>query len=86
MQLINGTLSEPMSDPLAAQQPVKQDFDWDFFLAHAGDDLPIAQTLYCKLDPPAKVFLDSVNTLPGDDWDVLLPAAQRSSLISVILV
>ena len=74
-----------MSDALAAQQsnPI---YDWDFFLAHAGDDLPVAQSLYLTLDPPAKVFLDAVSMLPGDDWDATLPEAQRSSLISVILV
>jgi hypothetical protein len=75
-----------MSDPLAAQQPAKPAYDWDFFLAHAGDDLSVAQNLYVKLDPPAKVFLDAVSMLPGDDWDVTLSEAQRSSLISVILV
>jgi hypothetical protein len=74
-----------MSDALAAQQS-KPIYDWDFFLAHAGDDLPVAQNLYLKLDPPAKVFLDAVSMLPGDDWDATLPEAQRSSLISVILV
>jgi len=75
-----------MSDALGPQPPANQDFDWDFFLAHAGDDLPVAQSLFLKLEPPAKVFLDAVSTLPGDDWDVTLPTAQRSALISVILV
>jgi len=61
-------------------------YAWDFFLAHAGDDLPIAQDLYGKLAPPAKVFLDAVTMLPGDDWDRELRTAQRGSLISVIIV
>jgi hypothetical protein len=75
-----------MSDSVPALQPARPNYDWDFFLAHAGDDLPVAQNLYLKLDPPAKVFLDQVSMLPGDDFDVTLSQAQRSSLISVILV
>jgi|GEM_PF-1788714 hypothetical protein len=75
-----------MSESAQALQPAQPDYDWDFFLAHAGDDLPIAQSLYLKLNPPAKVFLDAVSMLPGDDWDLTLSQAQRSSLISVILV
>lgn len=75
-----------MTDALAAQQRSIPSYDWDFFLAHAGDDLPVAQLLYLKLDPPAKVFLDHVNIVLGDDWDVKLREAQRASLISVVLV
>ena len=75
-----------MRDGLAEPEEVNRSYGWDFFLAHAGTDLPIAQDLYGKLAPPAKVFLDAVTMLPGDDWDRELRTAQRGSLISVIIV
>lgn len=75
-----------MPDALAERGEVSPSYAWDFFLAHAGADLPVAQDLYLKLAPPAKVFLDAVTMLPGDDWDQELRTAQRGSLISVIIV
>ena len=75
-----------MADALVEPKDVGLSYEWDFFLAHAGEDLPVAQDLYVKLAPPAKVFLDAVTMLPGDDWDIELRNAQRASLISVILV
>ena len=65
---------------------MKPSHQWDFFLAHAGPDLPIATDLYGSLNPPATVFLDDISLTPGDNFDEALQAAQRSSLISVILL
>jgi len=59
---------------------------YDFFIAHASADLHIAEALYTRLVDHARVFLDSKNLLPGDDWDVELSHAQRHSLITVVLV
>jgi hypothetical protein len=70
----------------ASPEPENRSYTWDFFLAHAGDDLPVAQDLYVKLNPPARVFLDAITILPGDDWDHELRTAQRASLISVIIL
>ena len=61
-------------------------YAWDFFLAHAGPDKPAAKELYDLLSPACKVFLDSECLLLGDDWDVVLPDAQRRSRITVVLV
>ena len=60
--------------------------NWDFFLAHAGADLPAAEQLYVLLQPRARVFLDKYCLLLGDDWDQELAAAQRCSRITVVLV
>jgi hypothetical protein len=75
-----------MADPIAEPGQPNRSYAWDFFLAHAEPDLPIAQNLYLKLEPSAKVFLADVTLLPGDDWDVELQKAQRVSLISVIIL
>jgi hypothetical protein len=75
-----------MRDALPEPREVDPSYAWDFFLAHAGADLPVAQDLYGRLTPPAKVFLDAETMLPGDDWDQELRTAQRGSLISVIIV
>ena len=59
---------------------------WDFFLAHAGRDAPVAEALYDLLASHARVFLDSRNLLEGDNWDEELASAQRHSLVTVVLV
>lgn len=58
---------------------------WDFFIAHASSDLPIAEKLYEYLKP-CSVFLDSRNVEPGDDWDIQISSAQEMSTITVVLV
>jgi hypothetical protein len=75
-----------MTDESTKTQGVKPAYDWDFFLAHAGADLGIAENLKQNLEPPAKVFLDAVNIELGDEWDEKLSEAQRASLISVVIV
>ena len=52
-----------MRDAVAEPREAHPSYAWDFFLAHAGADLPIGQDLYLKLAPPAKVFLDAVRML-----------------------
>ena len=59
---------------------------FDFFIAHAGPDAPLAEELNKSLAPHSKVFLDSRDLLAGDDWDHELASAQRSSLVTVVLV
>ncbi len=75
-----------MTDESTTSQEPEPVYDWDFFLAHPGADLNIAHNLYMALQTQAKVFLDAENLLPGDDWDVVLVEAQRSSLISIVFV
>lgn len=59
---------------------------WDLFLAHAGPDGPLAQQLFDLLDSRLRVFLDSARLKLGDNWDSSLAAAQRDSLVTVVLV
>jgi len=61
-------------------------FRWDFFLAHAGSDRDSAEELYELMASHCRVFLDSKCLLPGDDWDLELPKAQRSARITVALI
>ncbi len=61
-------------------------YRWDFFIAHAGADKAVAEYLYAFLAPESRVFLDSVCLEPGDFWDVEVPAAQKASFITVVLV
>jgi hypothetical protein len=61
-------------------------YTWDFFLAHAGPDGPIAKDLFDLLAPSCRVFLDNQCLLLGDDWDLALRDAQRASRITVVLV
>jgi hypothetical protein len=59
---------------------------WDFFLAHSGADVGRTEVLYDLLATQAKVFLDSRTLRLGDDWDSSLTQAQKSALITVVLV
>lgn len=59
---------------------------WDFFLAHAAADTADAEELYEYMSSEAKVFLDKRCLAPGDDWDQVLPQAQATSSISIILI
>lgn len=61
------------------------EFKFDFFIAHAGADLPPAERLYDLLQP-STVFLDSRSLELGDDWDRELPLAQQTSMVTVVLV
>ena len=60
---------------------------WDFFVAHAGADAPLAARLAALLKAGgASVFLDAEELLPGDVWPRILARAQDSSAVTVILV
>ena len=74
------------SNPFNSEQRSISGCQWDFFLSHSGPDSGDAEILYHKLSPSAKVFLDVVTLLPGDNFDVALSEALHSSLISVILI
>jgi len=63
-----------------------EQYDWDFFIAHAGPDTRTAERLYGHLDPNSRVFLDSRNLVLGDDWDRVLSQAQQKSLVTVVLI
>jgi len=60
--------------------------NWHFFLAHAGPDTAVAEQLYDLLIADSDVFLDSKSIQLGDDWDRVLATAQRSSLVTVVLI
>jgi hypothetical protein len=57
-----------------------------YFIAHAGRDTARAEALYDVLHPGVSCFLDKRDLLPGDDWDIELPKAQRLALATVVLV
>ncbi|MFH1466055.1 MAG: toll/interleukin-1 receptor domain-containing protein, partial [Pseudomonadota bacterium] len=59
---------------------------YDFFIAHAGVDSEAAAALYDQLQARGfAVFLDRECVLPGDRWDVVIPAALESSRVCVAL-
>jgi hypothetical protein len=62
------------------------DKKWDFFIAHASVDTPIAEQLYDLLAGSANVFLDSRSLELGDNWDLSLATAQGQARITVVLV
>ena len=61
-------------------------YKWDFFIAHAGGDIDIAENLHALLKSRSKVFLDSEELILGDAWDQELAEAQRQSLITIVIV
>jgi hypothetical protein len=58
----------------------------DLFLAHAGADTAAAEQLFDLLAPDVRVWLDARSLLPGDEWPVEIPRAQRAAIATVILV
>lgn len=64
----------------------KRQHRWDFFIAHAGADKQASEDLYDLLATKSRVFLDSRCLKLGDDWDVTLPAEQKASFVTVVLV
>lgn len=61
-------------------------FRWDFFISHAGADAEAAKSLHRLLSTNARVFLDAECLDYGDNWDVLLAAEQKASLVTLVLV
>jgi hypothetical protein len=62
------------------------DVGYDFFIAHASADRAVAERLFDLLVGDSSVFLSSKSLRPGDFWDEALVAAQRRSLITVVLI
>lgn len=60
--------------------------DWDFFIAHAKADDASAEKLFNLLNPHARVFLDIRCLDLGDEWDRRLADAQKSALITVVII
>lgn len=61
-------------------------YDWDFFVAHAAADTELAELLFAFLQPHCRVFLDSKTLRPGDLWDERLSAAQRASRATIVII
>ncbi len=69
----------PGANPLATHH--------DIFLAHAGPDTAPAKALHAALKALGRQpFLDAIDLLPGDDWDLLLPRALHAAQACVILI
>jgi hypothetical protein len=66
----------------ATDEPI----EWDIFVAHANADKPIALQLADLLKDRARVFVDATGVAKGEEWDVVIPRAQRRSLMTVVLV
>jgi len=60
---------------------------WDFFIAHASLDAPVASRIEALLKAGgARVFLDAKQLRAGDTWPRVLAKAQSNSAVPVILV
>jgi hypothetical protein len=59
---------------------------YDLFLAHPSADKPSARALYDLLQPDVRAFLDERSLPPGAHWDQEIPAAQRASQATVVLI
>jgi hypothetical protein len=64
----------------------EQAYEWDFFLSHAGPDMPTAKDLFNLMKPRAHVFLDADGLDPGDNWDQELAAALDGAQIIVVMI
>jgi len=64
----------------------RQDPAWHLFIAYSHLDQPVALALYNHLYADYRVFLDAKCLLLGDAWDEKLPAAQKRSLVTVVLI
>lgn len=58
-----------------------------YFLAHASADEALARQLHAGLRAAGlSCFLDLEDLLPGDEWDLVIPRAQRASAATILLV
>ncbi len=57
-----------------------------FFIAHAGKHSAVAERLYDALHPEISCFLARRDLLPGQEWDLELPKAQRRARATVVLI
>lgn len=59
----------------------------DVFIAHAGPDRDRAVELHAAVRALGLVpFVDAIDLLPGDEWDLLLAEAQRRARLTAVLV
>jgi diguanylate cyclase (GGDEF)-like protein len=61
-------------------------FQYDIFLGHGAADSSFAKRLYHYLSARCRVFLDLETLIPGDRWQEEVPKAQKSSLMSVLII
>lgn len=59
---------------------------YDFFLAHASSDKPRVEPLWEALSQRYRVFFDKACVVPGDNWDVVIQAAQRDSFVTIVAI
>lgn len=60
---------------------------YDVFIAHASPDKALARSLHEELKKQGlEPFLDAINILPGDDWDLEIPKALKNSKVIVVLI
>lgn len=72
--------------PVASRPVAVATARYDLFLAYPSANKPSARALYDLLQPDVRVFLDERSLQPGDRWDQQIPAAQRASRATVILI
>jgi diguanylate cyclase (GGDEF)-like protein len=60
--------------------------EYDVFVAYARKDRHFAEKLYEALCQRLQVFLDTKCLLPGDRWPEAIPAAQRHSRMTLVIV
>lgn len=64
-----------------------ESFRYDAFIAYASPDAEYAQKFYALLSTVGyRVFLDSIELCPGDDWAKKISEAQENSLLTVVLI
>ena len=60
---------------------------YTYFLAHASADKALVRDLHRRLGAAGvRCFLDEVDILPGDEWDLEIPRALRASACTLVLV
>ena len=61
-------------------------YTWDIFIAHSTRDRATADALFNHLDQRTRVFLAHERLQLGDEWDIEIAEAQRSSRVTVVIV
>ncbi len=85
-QKASNTMPPGPAPPVQAP-PTKREWRWDFFIAYAGADTEPAVQLHEQLRQYGhRPYVAKKCLLPGDDWNVELPRAQRQAQMTVVLV
>jgi hypothetical protein len=75
------------SEAVKANQPAPAPpILWDVFIAHGTPDVKMAEDLYAELTGKCRVFLATRCVRLGDDWDLVIPDAQRRAYMTVVLI